>query len=275
MGKQKIMLALLLLTGVMWAVSGCGGETAEEITAEETAAKESDPDPETDGLPYQRYVYTGENEDWKFTYEVSGMVYRCQENGKPKKKFLKEFNGSASYQNSLEELNKTQKLEIIWSDPESGSSAFQEEAPFSKTEFYTSGRSGNIYSLTGQNTSSVFAFGENEETQIQVIVSHDGEKEMVTLTHEPQRSDQSRSFVLTEHGQNQDGTWRTADDQTYRYRLELTGRIPNAAADTTFVVLSNREDLSFEEVWKASGLSSDTEDFFDPEEAAIVKVIWP
>ena len=35
-----------------------------------------------------------------------------------------------------------------------------------------------------------------------------------------------------------DGTWM-CDDYIYHYRLEISGRMPNAAADTTFVYLSN------------------------------------
>ena len=97
---------------------------------------------------------------------------------------------------------------------------------------------------------------------------------MVTLKYHPQPSEEPISFLLVQHGPKQDGTWLTEDDYTYQHRLELTGRIPNAAGDTTFIVLSNREDITFEEAWKASGLSSDTADFFDPEDAVIVKVIW-
>lgn len=37
----------------------------------------------------------------------------------------------------------------------------------------------------------------------------------------------------------------------YRYRLTLTGRMPNAAQDSTFVVLTDRKDLTFEEVSKS------------------------
>ena len=66
-------------------------------------------------------------------------------------------------------------------------------------------------------------------------------------------------------------TWRT-DGRNYRYRLEITGRLHNAAADSTFVYLSNLETISFEQAWKASGLSSNTEDYFKPEEAVLVEL---
>lgn len=63
-----------------------------------------------------------------------------------------------------------------------------------------------------------------------------------------------------------DGTWKT-DDYTYQYRLELTGRMGNAAKDSTFVFLSNTEDITFEQAWKASGFSSNTADYFEEEVA--------
>lgn len=61
-----------------------------------------------------------------------------------------------------------------------------------------------------------------------------------------------------------------ADGYTYKYRLEITGRLNNAVKDSTFIVLSNKEDITFEQTWKASGLSSLSTDYFKPEEAVIV-----
>ncbi len=46
---------------------------------------------------------------------------------------------------------------------------------------------------------------------------------------------------------------------TYRYRLELTGKFPNSDVETTFVVLTNRKDLTFDMVVK-SMVSSNSED---------------
>ena len=39
---------------------------------------------------------------------------------------------------------------------------------------------------------------------------------------------------------------------TYKYRLEVTGRLNNAVEDTTYVILSNIENITFEQAWKAS-----------------------
>ncbi len=65
-----------------------------------------------------------------------------------------------------------------------------------------------------------------------------------------------------------DGSW-SWEGHSYAHRLEIRGRMPNAAADSTFVYLSNRP-ITFEQAWKAAGFSSNTEDYFSPEEAVLV-----
>ena len=69
-----------------------------------------------------------------------------------------------------------------------------------------------------------------------------------------------------------DGTWLYNGYQ-YQYRLEITGRMPNAAVDSTFVYLSNLKSISFARAWRAAGLSSSMEDYFSPEEAVLVEWI--
>ena len=66
-----------------------------------------------------------------------------------------------------------------------------------------------------------------------------------------------------------DGGWKT-DTYAYQYRLEITGRLKNAVADITYVYLSNIENISFEQAWKAAGLSSNLDDYFTAEEAVLV-----
>ena len=66
-----------------------------------------------------------------------------------------------------------------------------------------------------------------------------------------------------------DGTW-ACDGHTYKYRLEINGRMPNAAVDTTFVYLSNIETITFEQAYKAAGYSSNSEDYFSIEDAILV-----
>lgn len=68
-----------------------------------------------------------------------------------------------------------------------------------------------------------------------------------------------------------DGTWKT-DDYTYQYKLMVTGRLHNAVRDTTYTILSNIEDITFEQAWKASGLSSNLNDYFKAEEANFVAI---
>ena len=66
-----------------------------------------------------------------------------------------------------------------------------------------------------------------------------------------------------------DGTWK-ADGRIYQYRLAVTGRMHNAASDSTFVYLSNRKTITFEQAWRAAGLSSNSEVYFSPDEAVLV-----
>lgn len=66
-----------------------------------------------------------------------------------------------------------------------------------------------------------------------------------------------------------DGTWQY-DGYNYQYCLRISGRMPNAAMDSTFVYLSNLEEISFQRAWLAAGLSSNLNDYFSPEEAVLV-----
>ena len=66
-----------------------------------------------------------------------------------------------------------------------------------------------------------------------------------------------------------DGLW-VSRGYGYMYRLEITGRMHNAAKNTTYIVLSNSKDITFDQTWKASGFSSNMDDYFHPEDAVIV-----
>lgn len=68
-----------------------------------------------------------------------------------------------------------------------------------------------------------------------------------------------------------DGTWR-CNDISYKYRLEIKGRMPMAACDSTYVYLSNLENITFEQAWKAGGLGEDTSDYFDEKDAVLVEM---
>lgn len=75
--------------------------------------------------------------------------------------------------------------------------------------------------------------------------------------------------TMVKYYEMSDGTWKT-DDYTYQYILEVTGRMNNADKDSTFVFLSNIKDITFEQAWKASGFSSNMDDYFDEEDAKFV-----
>ena len=51
--------------------------------------------------------------------------------------------------------------------------------------------------------------------------------------------------IMVKHYEMSDGTWKT-DDYTYQYRLEITGRMNNAEKDSTFIFLSNIENITFD-----------------------------
>ncbi len=95
----------------------------------------------------------------------------------------------------------------------------------------------------------------------------------VVKTYEKTPSDQAfendELCILAKHYEMSDGTWKT-DKYTYKYRLEITGRQPNAVKDSTYVYLSNIETITFRQAMMASGLSSNTSDYFDPEVATLV-----
>lgn len=66
-----------------------------------------------------------------------------------------------------------------------------------------------------------------------------------------------------------DGTWEM-NGNSYKYRLEINGRMPNAVLDSTYVYLSNIEEISFQKAYLAAGLSSSTVDYFSVEDAVFV-----
>lgn len=75
--------------------------------------------------------------------------------------------------------------------------------------------------------------------------------------------------TMVQYYEMSDGTWKT-DHYTYQYRLEITGRMNGAVKDSTFVFLSNIENITFEQAWKASGFSSNMDDYFKEEDAKFV-----
>ena len=88
-------------------------------------------------------------------------------------------------------------------------------------------------------------------------------------TDSEQSSPNNEPVIMVKHYEMSDGTWKT-DEYTYQYRLEITGRMNNAVKDSTFIFLSNIEDITFDQAWKAAGFSSNMDDYFDVEDAKFV-----
>lgn len=100
----------------------------------------------------------------------------------------------------------------------------------------------------------------------------DAEEVSVIKTYEATSSESAENdewITMVKYYEMSDGTWKT-DNHTYKYRLEITGRMGNADKDTTFVFLSNLKEITFEQAWKASGFSSNMNDYFDEEDAKFV-----
>ena len=77
---------------------------------------------------------------------------------------------------------------------------------------------------------------------------------------------------FVEYYEMSDGSYMTESGDTYKYRLVITGRMHAAARDSTFVFLSNIKDIPFDRAWKAAGFSSNTNDYFNPEDAILVGI---
>lgn len=76
---------------------------------------------------------------------------------------------------------------------------------------------------------------------------------------------------LKNYSELSNGTY-SCDEHIYKYRFEISGRMPNAAKNSTFVYLSNLSEISFVQAWRASGLSSSLDDYFSEEDAILVDI---
>ena len=92
----------------------------------------------------------------------------------------------------------------------------------------------------------------------------------VTPSDEIEQKKADGEYVInTEYNELANGMW-SVGDYTYKYRLEITGKPNRAAESVSYLVLSNTKDITFEQALKASGLSSDSSDYFTPDYAVIV-----
>lgn len=97
------------------------------------------------------------------------------------------------------------------------------------------------------------------------------EEVSVVETFEADQDTENERRILTTYYEMSDGSWKT-NEYTYQHKLDISGKLNNSEKNTIYTVLSNKEDITFEEVWKASGLSSNTADYFKPEDAVIVAI---
>ena len=95
------------------------------------------------------------------------------------------------------------------------------------------------------------------------LSSKAGKEESVQSVKKEYKSDFATYYEMD------DGTWMY-DGRNYKYHLEISGRLSNAAKDSTFIYLSNIEDIPFDRAVMASGLSSNMADYFSPDEAVFV-----
>lgn len=77
------------------------------------------------------------------------------------------------------------------------------------------------------------------------------EKSDIAKTYNESEED---GIMVTYYKMN-DGTWK-CEDKIYQYRLELTGRMSNAIRDTSFAVLTDNDNFTFEIVAKSIYSSS-------------------
>ena len=67
-----------------------------------------------------------------------------------------------------------------------------------------------------------------------------------------------------------DGSWM-CEEICYKERLEIKGTIKDH--EVTYILLSNIGDISFEQAELNSGISSNSNDYFDPKDAIMVEII--
>lgn len=93
--------------------------------------------------------------------------------------------------------------------------------------------------------------------------------ELTPTNQVEEKIDNEDLVVLKEHYEDLNGEW-VCGEYSYEYRLEISGRMNNAAKNITYIVLSNTDNITFEQTWRAAGFSSNLADYFDPEETVIV-----
>lgn len=86
-----------------------------------------------------------------------------------------------------------------------------------------------------------------------------------TVVRTFEESQNGDDYTRVTYYEMSDGTWKT-DSHTYKYCLELEGDFAK------ITVLSNRENISYNEAFMNLGFSSLSTDYFSPEDAVIARV---
>lgn len=110
-----------------------------------------------------------------------------------------------------------------------------------------------------------FMFGCSQNKEVTIVNTFEQTPENLIEEY----VETSKEVTSAAYYEMSDGTWKT-NEHIYQYKLVITGRLSNAEKDITYTILSNTENISFEQAWKASGLSSNADDYFKAEDAVIV-----
>lgn len=76
-------------------------------------------------------------------------------------------------------------------------------------------------------------------------------KNEITKTY----NESEKNGVFMTYYEMNDGTWK-CNDISYQFRLELRGKMPNAADESYYVILTDNDNLTFEDVSKSLYSSS-------------------
>lgn len=137
----------------------------------------------------------------------------------------------------------------------------------------------NVSRRNNIETEEAFYFISGEEGTYVMKIAFPIEEATIAATFEkttPENSYDER--VWDTYHKMSDGTWRvdiededgTVETFSYQYRIVVHGRMPNAAVDINYILLSNITDITFKQTWMASGFSSNMSDYFTKDEAVFV-----
>lgn len=121
-----------------------------------------------------------------------------------------------------------------------------------------------VITLTVIIAMSLFAYLKNYSQKGHVINTI----EKTSDEHIEEFLESGREVISTTYYEMSDGTWKT-DMHSYQYYLEVVGTPNNAVEAITYIVLSNRKDITFEQVWQAC-YSSDSSHLISQDEMDVV-----